>query len=201
MDFTKEIRGHTLEYFDSEHLYLVDGFPVPSITQMLKTKFGNKYAGVDKAVLRNAAAEGTKIHEAIEAYCKTGEEADFPEVKNFRFLQNAYKFQVIDNEVPVILFWFDGTPISAGRLDMLIEMDGKLGLADIKRTSALDKEYLGYQLNLYRVAFMQSYAPQKVEFLRGIHLRENVRKFVKIPIEKDLIYEFIKNYLKENKHE
>lgn len=201
MDFTKEIKGHTLEYFDSEHLYLVDGQPVPSITQMLKTKFGNKYAGVDKAVLRNAAAEGTKIHEAIERYCRTGEKADFPEVRNFIFLQNAYNFNVIENEVPVILFWFDGTPISAGRLDMLIQMNGKFGLADIKRTSTLDKEYLAYQLNLYRIAFMQSYPPHKIEFLRGIHLRECVRKFVKIPIERNMTFEFIENYLKEKKDE
>ena len=28
MDFTKEIRGHTLEYFEDEHLYLVDGLVV-----------------------------------------------------------------------------------------------------------------------------------------------------------------------------
>ena len=36
-----EIAGHTLEYFDDTHEYLVDGLLVPSITQILKYKFGN----------------------------------------------------------------------------------------------------------------------------------------------------------------
>ena len=40
MDITKEIAGHTLEYIDDSHTYLVDGVIVPSITQILKLKFG-----------------------------------------------------------------------------------------------------------------------------------------------------------------
>ena len=196
MDFVTKIKGHTLEYYDSEHLYLVDGITVPSITQMLGRKFNKRFEGIDKAVLKRAADEGTKVHEAIEAYCKNGTESDLPEVRNFRWLRNQYKFEVIDNEVPVILFWHDGTPISAGRLDMVIRMDGQNGLADIKRTSSLDKEYLAYQINLYRIAYMQCYG-EKITFLRGLHLRENVRKFVKIPVETDMIYDYIKEIRKE----
>ena len=45
-DFTVKIREFTLEYFDDEHLYLVDGLIVPSITQILKIKFGGKYEGI-----------------------------------------------------------------------------------------------------------------------------------------------------------
>ena len=72
MDFSAEIRGHTLEYFDSEHIYLVDGVIVPSITQILKIKFGGKYQGIDKEVLKRASDAGTAVHEAIEFFCKTG---------------------------------------------------------------------------------------------------------------------------------
>ena len=31
-DFTKDIKGYTLEYFDDDHVYLVDGVIVPSIS-------------------------------------------------------------------------------------------------------------------------------------------------------------------------
>lgn len=51
MDFCKEIAGHTLEYYDVEHQYIVDGICVPSITQILACKFGNKYSGVSDKVL------------------------------------------------------------------------------------------------------------------------------------------------------
>lgn len=195
MDFATNIAGHALEYFDSTHTYLVDGLIVPSITQMLHSKFGHKYDGVSDIVLNEAARKGTQVHEAIERWCRFGEESDLPELRNFKFLQRVYGFNVEQNEVPVILF--DGEPIAAGRLDLVLSMNGWRGLADIKRTSVLDKNYLAYQLNLYRLAYEQSYS-KKVEFLRGVHLRNDVRRFVEIPIAETFIKEFIKEWRVNN---
>lgn len=192
---TWEIKGHVIEYIDETHTYLVDGLIVPSITQMLKVRFGNKYDGVSKEVLDRASTKGTELHEAIEALCKTGEVIDLKEVKNFMFLQKQYKFQVLDNEVPVILFK-DNEPIACGRLDLVLSIDNKIGLADIKRTSVLDKEYLAYQLNLYRIAYEQCY-DKKIEFLKGVHLREDIRKFVNIPISEKGIWKLVNDYFKE----
>lgn len=199
-----QIGEHFLEYIDSIHQYIVDGVCVDSITQILKIKFGNKYRGVNKNILNRAASKGTEVHEAIEKYCKYGYESDLPELRNFKFLQRAYKFDVIENEVPVILS-FDGKPVSAGRLDLVIEkigedgvLHGERGIADIKRTSTLDKEYLAYQLNLYRIAYQQCYG-MKIDFLKGIHLREEKRKYVDIPINEDMAMELVKEYIENNK--
>jgi hypothetical protein len=192
-----QICGHTLEYFDDTHQYLVDGMIIPSITTILKSKFGHKYDGVNNKTLQRACDLGTQTHEAIERWCKTGEETDIVELKNFKFLKDKYKFDVLENEVPVILSLND-FPICAGRLDMVIEMNGKVGGADIKRTSTLDREYLSYQLNLYRIAYAQCYGVEW-EFLRGIHLRDDVRKFVKIPINENMAWEFVMEYLRDNK--
>lgn len=187
-----EIAGHTLEYLDDIHQYLVDGCMVKSVTECLKVRFKNKYAGVDRATLNRAAQRGTEVHRAIEEYCKTGEESELQEVRDFKFLKNAYKFTAIANEIPVILFK-DSQPILAGRLDMVLEMDGQIGLADIKSTSALDKEYLAYQLNLYRIAYKQSYGIE-TDFLRGLHLRQGARKFVQIPINEQLAWDLVEEY-------
>ena len=156
MDFSETIRGHTLEYFDDSHIYLCDGIILPSITQILKLRFGGKYENISRQILQRAAEKGTEVHEAIQNYCERGEESDLKELRNFKFLQKAYKFEVLQNEVPVILFK-DDIPVAAGRLDLVIRMDDKIGGADIKRTSTLDKEYLAYQLNLYRIAYRQCY--------------------------------------------
>lgn len=187
------IKGHTLEYIDESHTYLCDGVIVPSVTQILKIKFGGKYKGVSKKTLERAAYKGTEVHRAIELYCKEERKSDLPEVRNFKFLKSKYGFEVLDNEVPVILFK-DGEPIAGGRLDLVISMDGKTGLADIKRTSALDKEYLAYQLNMYRIAYQQCY-DRDITFLKGVHLRENVRKLVDIPINEDMTKELVNQYL------
>lgn len=186
------LNGHVLEYIDITHTYIVDGVIVPSVTEMLQVKFGGKYNGVDRATLANAAAKGTEIHKAIEEYCRTGTEIDLKEVRNFKFLKKRYGFNVLDNEIPVLLYQ-DGEPIAAGRLDMLIESNGVRGLADIKRTSALDKNYLAYQLNLYRIAYMQTYA-ERIDFLRGLHLREDTRKYVEIPINEAAAWEIVELY-------
>lgn len=197
MDIVKEINGHTLEYYDDDHLYLVDGKIVPSVTQVLSHKFGSKYNGVPTEVLKERASEGTRVHEAIERLCKTGEMADLPEVKNFLFLQKAFKFEVVDNEVPVILFHAQ-EPICAGRLDLVIKTDEGLGLADIKRTSVLDRDYLFYQLNIYKIAYEQCYW-QDISFLKGIHLKENQRRYAHIPMNSPMAWEFIADYMRSEK--
>lgn len=199
MDFVKEIDGHTLEFFEVGHVYLVDGVIVPSITELLKIRFGHKYDQVSKTVLRAAADKGTAVHDAIERYCKTGDESEYPEVRNFKFLQRQFGFTVKENETPVILSYND-KPIAAGRLDLVLEMGGKIGGADIKRTSTLDKDYLAYQLNLYRIAYRQSYGVEW-EFLRGLHLRDMVRRFVEIPINENMAWQLVHDYLEGGEDE
>lgn len=189
------INGHELEFIEDGHIYLVDGVIVPSITQMLSVRFGNKYSNISPDILNAAAAKGTMIHATIEDYIRNKTKSTIDEFRGFVFLQNAYRFTVKDVEVPVILFDKD-EPIAAGRLDMVLKMDGRLGGADIKTTSTLDKDYLFYQLNLYRVAYMQSY-DEEWTFLKGIHLRGDKRKMVDIPIGD--AWEIVEEYRKETK--
>ena len=193
MDFTVTIKGHVLEYLDDTHSYICDGIELPSITHILKSRFPHKYSDIPPAVLKRAADKGIAMHDAIEQYFKNGIVSDIPELRNFLFLQRQYKFEVVENELPVILFTEGMFPFAAGRLDMILNMDGKLGVADLKRTSVLDKAYLADQLNLYRIAVKQSYDVD-CEFLRGIHLREDTRKFVPIPINEKLAWKIVKEY-------
>lgn len=189
---TWNIKEHTLEYIDDIHAYVVDGIVVPSITQILQSKFNSKYNHVTQEVLNRAAERGTAVHTAIENYCKTGELGDLKEVRNFKFLQKQYNFEVMENEVPIIVF-FDDKPIAAGRLDLVLKKDDVIGGADIKRTATLDKEYLFYQLNLYRIGYRQCYGVEW-EFLKGIHLRDDTRKFVDIPINEDMAWKLIHEF-------
>lgn len=191
------LKGHVLEYVDDGHIYLVDGVIVPSVTQVLQKRFGHKYDGIDREVLNNAAARGTAIHAAVEAYCTAGEVDGSPEVSGFRWLQKQYGFDVLANELPVILF--DGEkPVAAGRLDMVLKMGDEIGGADIKTTSALDREYTALQLNLYRVAYRQCYGDEW-KFLAAIHLRKDVRRFVPLPINEEMALALVREYLEDER--
>ena len=176
-----EINGRTLEYFDESHTYLVDGVIVPSVTQLLSRKFGHKYDNIAPDVLQQAADRGTRIHEAVEKYCKGLPYEDCPELRDFIFLKEYYKFEAVENELPVIVDI--GGQTFAGRLDMIISYDdNEMAVADIKTTSTLDKEYLGHQLNLYRIGVEQCY-DIVAQRLLGIHLKAGKRKIVEIPVK------------------
>ena len=199
MQETWEIKGHIVEFLEDEHIYLCDGIILPSITQILKIKFCNKYDGISKEVLQRAAELGSAVHQAIEDYEKYKiDNIGCTELRNYKFLKKAYKFECIDNEVPVILFK-DDEPVACGRLDLVLEENREIGLGDIKRTSALDKEYLAYQLNLYRIAFQQCYG-KEIKFLRGLHLRNDVRKYINIPINENMAISLLNEFLEGGKN-
>lgn len=193
---TTEIKGGVLEYIDETHTYIYDGVVLPSITQLLKVKFGNKYNNIPKETLERAAEQGTAVHKAVEDYEQGGYESALPELRNYKFLKKAYNFDCVSNEVPVVLFW-NGEAVAAGRLDLVLQEGEQIGLGDIKRTSALDKNYLAYQLNLYRIAYQQCYDTE-ISFLRGLHLREDTRKYVTLPINENLVNEILNGYFKED---
>ena len=192
---TWEIKGHVLEYIDDTHTYLVDGLIIPSITQLIKIKFGNKYDGISKEVLQKAANKGTEMHEAIELYEAEGKESDIAELRNYKFLKKHYKWEVLKCEIPIILFK-DGQPIAAGRLDQVIQIGEEKGINDLKRTSNFDKDYVGLQTNLYRIGYQQSY-DEKIDFVSGTHLRDRTRKFYKLPVNEGYAESVIKEYLEK----
>lgn len=104
-------------------------------------------------------------------------------------MNDVIKFE---NELPLI-YEENGQVLFAGRLDQVIEIDGKLGINDFKRVSAPNKEKICYQLNLYKLGYEQSYH-RKIEFLSFTHLREDVRKFVKLPIKEEETKQLLKGF-------
>lgn len=184
-----EINGGVLEYIDETHTYLYDGLVVPSATQLLKKKFWQKYDGIPTHILKRAAERGTALHEAIEDYEQFGVVTDLMELHNWIALKAEHDLEVLGNEIPVVLF-DGGKAVAAGRCDLFLESKGLFGLGDIKRTYKLDRKYLNYQLNIYRIAFMQSYG-KNIDFLRGIHLREEVARCIEIPVDESLVYEIV----------
>ena len=197
-----EIKGHTLEYNDEHHLYVVDGLEVPSVTQLLHRRFPKKYAGIPRVLLDNAARKGTMLHSAIEVEERLlrGESADvdvlgvalakmYEEIRNYRFLKKAYQFQVLQNEVPVLVP-YNGDIVAAGRLDIFGSYRDRGMLADIKRTSVLDKDYLSYQLTLYKMGWEHCYGSQ-IDYLFCIWLREDKRQFKAIPECRNLALELL----------
>ena len=76
---------------------------------------------------------------------------------------------------------------------MVLEYDGKIGGADIKSVSALNKEYVGCQLNLYKRAYMQSYGVEW-EFIWAIHLKGPKRQITPLKLDSDYTDKILEEY-------
>ena len=191
---TYEYENYTLEFDDETHRYIVNGIITPSVSKLLSLKFDD-YPNVPKAVLQAAADRGTEMHKAIEVYEKTGKESDLQEFRNYLFLKKHFKIENIENELPVAYFE-DGLPVFAGTIDQVCRIDGVPAINDFKRVSAPNKEKIAYQVNLYRLAYNQTFGVE-VKALSFMQLRESVRKFTQLPINEEVIKAFLAE-VKEN---
>ena len=189
---TYEYENYTLEFDDEAHGYIVNGIITPSVSSILKRKFDD-YVYVPFKILEAAADKGTAMHKAIEVYEKTGKESDLQEFRNYLFLKKYFKIENVENELPVAYFE-DGLPVFAGTIDQVCRIDGILAINDFKRVSAPNKEKIAYQVNLYRLAYNQTFGVE-IEALSFMQLRENVRRFTPLPIMEN--EELKKIYLSE----
>lgn len=188
------IDNYVIEYWEDSHIYVCNGIILPSITTILKKKFGNKYQKVNERILEVASQRGTDMHQAIQDYEEDGiNDFNNRELQNYIFLKKHYKWKVIAMEIPVILF-IDGVPVAIGRLDQIIEMNEEKGVNDLKRTAVFDKEYVAYQTNLYKIAYEQTYHTP-LSFVSGTHLRGEKRKFYKLPVNEEMVMKLVKEYL------
>lgn len=196
-DYTARIAGRTLEYYDDTHTYLVDGVEVPSVTQIIRATFPDRYAAADPARLAAAAAEGTAVHAAIQDYIENGvtDPARKRMIQHFAFLCERHELTVQGSEVPLILF-AHGIPVAAGRCDLVLTRGSKVVGADIKHVSAIDKAYLTAQLNLYRIGYKQSYGVLWDE-IAGIQLHGETRKYIPLRINESLADELLLKYAEE----
>ena len=189
-----EINGRTVEFDPISHIYIVDGLIVPSVTQILGKAF-NDYGGVSERVLKEACEKGVALHKAIELYEKTGQASDLKEFRNYLFLKRYNGIENVANEVPVI-YEENGKVLYAGQLDQIFKIEDCYGINDFKRVSAPNKEKIALQLNLYKIAYEQSYQ-KEIQILSFMQLREDKRKFTPLPINEQSAKNLLKNYYQE----
>ena len=141
-----------LEYIDEAHIYLYEGVIIPSVSDLLKFIYPDKYKGIPEHILSEKAQFGTNIHKAIEDY-ENGSEIALTEIEEVVFeqylkLKRKHNIKVLEQEK---LVCYHGR--YAGRLDMIADIDGHIFLIDIKTTAKLDKMSIMWQLSYYQMAY------------------------------------------------
>lgn len=169
-----------VEFIEQGHIYLVDGVITPSVSEILKFIFPNKYKDVPHRVLEEKAQWGTHIHEAIEAYEKGKEPrlTDMERVTFSQYLKVKAEHHIEPLEMEEIVHYEDRY---AGRLDMIAFVDGEVCLIDFKTTSKLDIESLEWQLGMYSLAKGKKYRCYalwlpKHELAKLVHIEPKTKK-------------------------
>ena len=150
-----------IEFIEEGHYYLLDGVIVPSVSEIIRFKFPEAYAGIPEQILKKKATYGTKLHRTIEEFIE-GEcslqdiqkRRIDPNIKiaveEFERLRREWIFSI--DKVEQIVHWGDHY---AGTFDLKCK-DGLI--IDLKSTSEVHMDWLQLQLSLY---YMADNNPQK----------------------------------------
>lgn len=175
------INNHRLRFIKNAHKYFIDGIEVPSVNQIMKYILEDIYKDIDDSIIKKASKRGEVMHFEIENYEKTGIKGITEEFNNYLKVKEELNLKVLKSELFVIFLNGDA-PLFAGRVDIVYESDQKLGLIDLKRTYDLHLDRVGLQLNLYKLAFEQSFN-LKLDNIACLRLRESIKEFTNIKID------------------
>ena len=174
--------GLGVDFYPETHTYVVNGIELPSITTLLKEVYGDTYSAVKPELLKAASEYGTAVHNELQMVIEgftSLDETQYPETKNFfSYIMPRYNIKPVMTEKVVVLYDPSGKPVAAGRFDLLCEVNGKLTLADFKTTSAIHRQLVTAQLNLYLIAAYQSgYLDNKDLDLGVVHLHGSTYEY------------------------
>lgn len=174
------------------HTYTnAEGKQLSGVTALLKRQlFADKYSGISEETLAKAAERGNLIHRQIEMYESLGGgEVSTPELEAYIRLKEDNELKAVATELLVS----DGENVASG-IDVVFEKKIKdissdawlseIYLCDIKTTSSLDREYLSWQLSIYKYLFLLANPSLKVAGLLACWLpKEQYGKSKLVPVD------------------
>ena len=166
------------------HTYTLNGKELKGITSTLvRRAYPHTYDKPDhlteeewQTVLSRAAERGTAVHETLEAYEKTGEANDIPELKNWIAFKEEHGLTAVASEYLVSDNEFYATAID----HVLEDIVGCAVLVDIKTTNKLHVLEVTLQLNICKRLFEQQNPDIDVLDMYAVWLRGDACKFVRV---------------------
>lgn len=142
----------TLEFIESEHKYLLDGVPIPCISDII-APLGEDREEEFEGRYELAADRGITCHAILASLLgKEGAEIEYPEsygpyIEGIKKFLSEHEIEPLAIEEPIYStkLWVAGTP------DLVCFFDGKLAIPDYKFVAQIAKTKVKAQLNGYRM--------------------------------------------------
>lgn len=166
---------------EEDHTYWLGENELSGITSIInRYLFQRKYENVPPAILEKARIRGSEVHEQLEeGFLFDGQIFGTPRPEFLAYQQLAKDMKLDQTASEYLVSCIDEG--IASKIDCVLKVDEKtVDLADYKTTYKLDKEYLSWQLSMYRHLFEMQNPGIKVRNLYGIHLRDTKAKLVEV---------------------
>lgn len=190
-----------MEFDKATHTYMQDGEEYISVTTLLdKHGISPSYEFVDVETLGASAERGTLIHKEVEEYVKNGT-SDCISAEAPQIIKYLDEFDTVESEKMV---WYTDYKV-AGTIDLVLEKDGVITLADIK-TGVFHRDTVRWQLSLYAKCFeyLTGLTVQGLKcicFNDGIMRVVDIERIPSVEVEKLLIAEQNGEIYKVDTHE
>ena len=174
-----------IDFDEEKHEYTFNGVRVPSVSEILAPLSAERYGELNKAMLEQAAARGTAIHEACELIDYGVEPEENPEIDGYLaaytmfLMEHEVEWEIIEGIVGFCRIPNE-TPLYAGTVDRFGMVNGVPTVVDIKTYSSLSSQAqlsASCQTALYRDAIddMQEGGWQRDKKTRRkiLHLRKD----------------------------
>lgn len=174
----KEIKGHTIEFFEQDHIYLINGEETLSATQIATFINPFRKMKIPNHILKKAGEKGTMIHECIDEYLKTGKIMISDQAKEYPYfeaflglhehLQNRGLKIHNHEEIAMCKYDIEDTHINlVGTIDLVCELDGKMAIIDWKTSSMMTEPEWRLQLSIYKYLVEYSYGYSDIDLYIG----------------------------------
>lgn len=179
--------------FDAEkHEYTWEGQKIPSVSDILAPLSAERYAEINPAVLQQAAARGTAVHEICEAMDYGLDPEIEPGLEGYAqaysdFLRDySPKWELIEQIVSYETILGEA-PAYCGTVDRYGTIDGNPAILDIKTYASLNTDSMisaSCQTALYRAAILSSVP------IEDLHKAEETRRYL-LHLKKDGSYRLV----------
>jgi len=177
------INNHAVTFDPGTHTYYVDQVPVVNIGTLVDTVFPRNTAKVDPEILMKAAAKGQALKDMIIRYEQDAVKTYDTEMQSYLNLKRQHQFDVLENDV-IVLLHQNSRIVAAGSVPLILTSPymKATGLAVIKRAAHIDMKRLKLQLNLYKLAYEQTYR-KKLSYLKCVHIRGYHHTYLDVPVD------------------
>ncbi len=170
-----------LTFNEENHQYFLDGFPIPSVSEIIKPLHNRIYKNIDGKALEIAADKGTRVHLAIEFMSKYNLSKFDKDIAGYiegykKFRSDHPSWDLLHSELRT----YNKALLYGMTIDEVYRTEKGIIICDLKTTSGA----WSVQLSAYKAGFESQYKDKKVE---GIYI---------LQIFKDGKYELYK--LKDN---